>query len=250
VAETQHLAERIAVEGDDEVARLAAAFNSMLAALEESRTQQRRLVRDAGHELRTPLTALRMNIEMLARSDHITEEERRQIMDAAVDEVAALSSLVAEVVDLATDRRSEGPMESLDLNLVVAEAAARCRRRSGREILVTGGGGVATASRSAIGRAVDNLLDNAVKWSPVDTPIEVALTPGRVAVRDHGTGIADADRPRVFDRFYRAETARAMPGSGLGLSIVEQIATEHQGSVFIEDAPGGGAIVGFAIPTS
>ncbi|RPI21461.1 MAG: sensor histidine kinase, partial [Actinobacteria bacterium] len=242
VAETQQLAQRIEVEGEDEVARLAASFNAMLAALEESRLQQRRLVRDAGHELRTPLTALRMNVEMLARPVGISDEVRRELVAAAVEEVEALSALVAELIDLATDRHAEEPMTAVDLGEMVAEAAERCRRRSGREVVVAGDGGTVRVRRSAVARAVDNLLDNAVKWSPEGTPIEVSLASGRVAVRDHGPGIAAEDRPKVFDRFYRADAARAMPGSGLGLSIVKQIAEDHGGSVFVEEAYGGGAV--------
>jgi two-component system sensor histidine kinase MprB len=249
VAETQQLAERIEVEGDDEVARLATSFNAMLAALEESRQQQRQLVRDAGHELRTPLTALRMNVEMLARSEGLSDDVRKELVAAAVEEVEALSSLVTEVIDLASDHRAEEPMEVFDLDGAVAEAAERCRRRSGREIVVVAGGGSVLARRSAIGRALDNLLDNAVKWSEADKPIEISATMGRVAVRDHGPGIAAQDQSRVFDRFYRADSARGMAGSGLGLSIVKQTADDHGGSVFVEEAAGGGAVVGFALPT-
>jgi two-component system sensor histidine kinase MprB len=250
VARTQELGEHIEVEGDDEVARLAATFNAMLAALEESRLQQRRLVRDAGHELRTPLTALRMNVELLARPDGISEEVRRELVAAAVEEVEALSVLVNEVVDLAGDRYADEPMETVDLGVVVAASVDRCRRRSGREVDVAGEGMAVSGRPSAIARAIDNLLDNAVKWSPSDTPIEVTVTAGRVAVRDHGPGISAEDRPRVFDRFYRSSAARALPGSGLGLAIVKQVAEDHGGTVFVEDAPGGGAVVGLALPTA
>lgn len=248
VAETQDLDQRIAVDRDDEVGKLAGSFNTMLAALEESRMQQRRLVRDAGHELRTPLTALRMNVEMLARSNDLPADQRAALLAAATEEVEALSSLVGEVVDLATDRYAQEPEMATDLREVVDEAAARWSRRTGRGVHVAGDGGVADVRRGAIARAVDNLLDNAHKWSPPGASIDVAVDGGRVAVRDRGPGIAATDRSKVFDRFYRAESARSMPGSGLGLSIVEQIAREHGGSVFVEEPDGDGVVVGFAIP--
>lgn len=248
VAATQDLEQQIVVDRDDEVGRLAASFNTMLAALEESRMQQRRLVRDAGHELRTPLTALRVNVEMLARGDDLSAEQRAALLAAATEEVEALSSLVAEVVDLATDRYAAEPKQPADLREIVEESAARSSRRTGREIRVEGSGVVADVRRGAVARAVDNLLDNADKWSPPGAPIDVDVSRGRVAVSDRGPGIAERDRSRVFERFYRAETARAMPGSGLGLSIVEQIAREHGGSVFVEAGREGGAVVGFELP--
>jgi len=249
VAETQSLGERIDIDRDDEVGRLAESFNTMLAALEESRLQQRRLVRDAGHELRTPLTALRMNVALLARDD-LPETERDKVLDAATREVEALSLLVGEVVDLATDRYADEPMSEVDLRSVVEEAVERAQRRMGRAFEVMGDGGLVMGRTSALGRAVDNLLDNANKWSPPDRPIAVRVSDGRVEVSDRGPGIAATDRDRVFDRFYRSDAARALPGSGLGLSIVKQIALDHGGSVFVEETRGGGATVGFEIPAA
>ena len=94
---------------------------------------------------------------------------------------------------------------------------------------------------SRLERAVANLLDNAVKWSPRDGTVEIDLSGGELRVRDHGPGIAADDLPRVFDRFYRAPSARGVPGSGLGLAIVRQVVEEHGGSVTAENAPDGGA---------
>ena len=94
-----------------------------------------------------------------------------------------------------------------------------------------------------ISRAVSNLLDNARKWSPPGGVVEVALRDGVLTVRDHGPGFDEADLPHVFERFYRADRARAMPGSGLGLAIVRQAAEAHGGSADAANAPGGGAVV-------
>lgn len=248
VADTQNLEARMTVEGDDEVARLATSFNAMLAALEDSRLQQRRLVRDAGHELRTPLTALRTNVELLARGSDLPDDERREIIDAVAAEAEELSMLVTEVVDLASDRFSEAPLEVLSLDELVEDSVARARRRTEQEITLTAEPARVQGRPAAIGRAVDNLLDNAAKYDSSNGGIEVSVAGGRVAVRDHGPGIAALDQERIFDRFYRSPSSRATSGSGLGLSIVKQIATDHGGSVFVEDADGDGVIVGFELP--
>jgi two-component system sensor histidine kinase MprB len=107
-----------------------------------------------------------------------------------------------------------------------------------------------TGSRARLARAVGNLLDNAVKWSPPGQPIEVAVDGGEVTVRDHGPGIDEDDLPHVFDRFYRARSARGQSGSGLGLAIVKQVAETHGGSVVAEPASGGGARLRLALPVS
>ncbi len=249
VAQTQELAAPIEVERRDELGRLAASFNAMLAALETSRTQQRRLVLDAGHELRTPLTSLRTNIEVLARSADIAPDERTRLLSDVTAELGDLSDLVTELVDLATDARQAEPVTpGLRLDEVVAAAVDRARRRTGRDIdLVTEPCEV--AGRAAmLDRAVSNLIDNAVKWSPPDRRIDVAVAQGRVTVRDRGPGIDATDLPHVFDRFYRAPLARTMPGSGLGLAIVRNAAEAHGGRAWAEEAPGGGALVGFEVP--
>jgi two-component system sensor histidine kinase MprB len=249
VAETQELGAYIETDRDDEVGRLAAAFNSMLAALEESRRQQHRLVHDAGHELRTPLTSLRTNIELLARADGMAGEQRKELLDDVTFELRELSNLVTEVVDLATDAStSEELLVDLDLDHLVERVVDRARRRTGHPIEVDLEETHLEGRKAMLERAVANLVDNAVKWSPDGEPVEIALHGGRLSVRDRGPGIADEDLPRVFDRFYRSESARGMPGSGLGLSIVKRIVGEHGGSVFIESTPGGGATVGFELP--
>jgi two-component system sensor histidine kinase MprB len=245
VAETQDLGARIEIVSNDEVGRLAKEFNAMLAALETSRQEQQRLVRDTGHELRTPLTALRTNIELLGRAPGLTNEQRSELISAAEAEVKDLSSLVGEVVDLASDRYAEGPTEDLLLDEIVAACVERAKRRFDVEILLEAEPSPVQGRPVALSRAVDNLLDNAVKWGAEDGPIDVEVAGGRVTVRDHGPGIDDDDRDQVFDRFYRSATARSMPGSGLGLSIVKKVVEAHGGEVFAETARDGGAIVGF-----
>jgi two-component system, OmpR family, sensor histidine kinase MprB len=108
---------------------------------------------------------------------------------------------------------------------------------------------VVSGRAAAIERAVGNLVDNALKFDDESTePVEVVQRGGRVEVRDRGPGIAAADLPHVFDRFYRATAARSRPGSGLGLAIVADVAERHGGSVFADARDGGGAVIGFTLP--
>jgi two-component system, OmpR family, sensor histidine kinase MprB len=250
VARTQDLTTPIGAGGTDEVGRLTTSFNTMLGALDRSRRQQQGLVQDAGHELRTPLTSLRTNIDLLARAE-LDPSLRREVVADLQTEVAELSDLTAELVDLATDQRAAEAPTTVDLAVAAEDAAERCRRRSGRPVTVQV---VAPATvqvrRGRLDRALSNLLDNAVKFSPADSPVEVVVEGARVEVRDHGPGIAEADRARVFDRFYRADATRTLAGSGLGLAIVKQFADDHGGTVRAGDAPGGGAAVSVDLGTA
>lgn len=249
VAETKELAARIDVVRDDEVGRLARSFNAMLEALEQSRVQQQRLVRDAGHELRTPLTALRTNIELLARADSLPADQRRELLDAAAFELRELSDLTAELVDLAADPDAVTEVtETVRLDELVERVVDRFRRRTGRVIDLTSEPATVSARSSWLERAVGNLIDNAHKWSPDGASIAVTVAGGRVTVSDRGPGVDAADKERVFDRFYRAPGGRTTTGSGLGLAIVKKVVEEHGGSVFVADRAGGGAEFGFELP--
>jgi two-component system sensor histidine kinase MprB len=244
VSETRDLSRRIEITGTDELSRLAATFNTMLAALEESARAQRALVSDASHELRTPLTSLRTNIEVLARDQALPPGEREKLLSDVTEQLAEMTALIAELVELARGDRVPAEPEDVRLDLVAAEAIERTRRnRPGvtfapelEESLIRG-------VPADIERAVSNLLDNAAKWSPPGGEVAVTVRDGEVVVRDHGPGIDEADRPYVFDRFYRAQSARGMPGSGLGLAIVRQVAEAHGGAVTAEPADGGGTLM-------
>ncbi|HUQ63992.1 MAG TPA: HAMP domain-containing sensor histidine kinase [Acidimicrobiales bacterium] len=243
VAATQDLAVPIPVHGTDEVGRLAASFNTMLVALDTSRAQQRRLVVDASHELRTPLTAVRTNIEFLGRAKTLKADERNKLVAETSLELDELTTLVAELVELATDVRTEEPVEAVDLAEVAEDVANRFQRRTGREVTVTAGDAATIQGRkSMLDRAISNLVDNALKFSNAPDPVEVAVVGATVEVRDRGAGIADDDREKVFDRFYRASEARTLPGSGLGLAIVKQIAELHGGTVTLNERSGGGTV--------
>jgi two-component system sensor histidine kinase MprB len=248
VAETQELAARIDVDRNDEVGRLAHSFNSMLAALEGSREQQRRLVRDAGHELRTPLTAIRTNVELLAKVEDLPADERARMIEDIDSEIQELSTLVAELVEMAADPITIGS-EKHEANLgdVAERVVEKYRRRTGHDIKLDADDSMVYGQVAQLERAISNLIDNATKWSPDGSAIDVTVSAGRVTVSDQGPGIDEQDRPYVFDRFFRATLARSTPGSGLGLSIVAKVAVDHGGSVFVGE-PVAGASVGFEIP--
>jgi two-component system sensor histidine kinase MprB len=236
---------------DDEPGRLAASFNAMLAALEASRDQQRQLVADASHELRTPLTAIRANIELLERAPELPDPDRYAVLHSARGQLEDLTVLVGDLVDLARPggERAQEPPEDLRLDQLVAAAVERARRHApDTPFALSAEPCVVRGRRPGLARAVGNLLDNAVKWSPPDAPVEVGVRDGVVTVRDHGPGIAPHDLPHVFDRFYRAPSARGLPGSGLGLAIVKHVADDHRGTVAAEHAPGGGTLLRLALP--
>jgi two-component system sensor histidine kinase MprB len=231
----------VPTSGGDEVGRLARSFSGMLDALRRSRSQQQRLVEDAGHELRTPLTSLRTNVDTLRRHPELDGAARDELLDDLDSELRELTSLTNELVGLAADSGVEEPVQQVDLATIAARSAARLHRRTGREVVVDTTATPLVGQPRQLARLVDNLLENAAKFSPDGAPIELAVHPGILAVRDHGPGFAAGDLPHVFERFYRADAARATPGSGLGLSIVADIATRHGATATATNLPDGGA---------
>jgi two-component system sensor histidine kinase MprB len=246
VARTRDLSQRVSSEAShDELGRLAASFNVMLAELETSLNSQRQLVADASHELRTPLTSLRTNLELLERGQPTDPAERKLVLGELVSQMERLSTLVSDLIDLARDEQTQLLVEDVHLDAVATDAIAEMRMRypSVRFELDHGSTAVDVVRgvRSRILRAVTNLLDNAGKWSPPGGVVEVAVRGSEITVRDHGPGISPEDEQRVFDRFWRAPAARQLPGSGLGLAIVKDVAETHGGRVTFERPSGGGA---------
>ncbi len=243
------------VEGDDEIARLAGAFNQMLGALAASRDRQRQLVADAGHELRTPLTSLRTNLDLLSQAESgdlgpaLPSETRRELIEDVRAQIEELTTLIGDLVQLARDDGVAPAVEAVDLAGVVENAVARVRLRAPTVHLdaevepwwVVGDAGT-------LERAVTNLLDNAAKWSPAGGTVTARMHQGVLTVDDEGPGVHEPDRPHVFERFWRAEESRSMPGSGLGLSIVQQAAHRHSGDVEVTRSPTGGARFVLTLP--
>ncbi|MFI1422467.1 ATP-binding protein [Streptomyces sp. NPDC020731] len=262
VAHTRDLDADIPDEGGGEIRRLIRSINDMLAALRDSRRAQRLLAEDAAHELKTPLTSLRLNVELLIRLDRrgtldsaLPAESRTRLLNDLGAQVAELSTLAAELTDLARGDVSDENTELLDLADVVVAAAARARSRvPDIEVALDVTSMWVSGRPAALQRAVLNLIDNAGKWSPADQPVQVRLraegASAVLEVDDAGPGIDAADVPRVFDRFYRADSARALPGSGLGLSIVQRVVDAHGGRATVARSARGGALLRVDLPAA
>ncbi|GAA3301608.1 hypothetical protein GCM10020295_45320 [Streptomyces cinereospinus] len=257
VARTEDLTIRIPVDQDseDEVARLSHSFNSMTSALASSRELQQQLIADAGHELRTPLTSLRTNIELLTRSEEtgrpLPEADRKALLASVKAQMTELAALIGDLQELSRPDTGQHPGRAQ----VVAfhhsvESALRRARLRGPELTITADvrPWYVRAEPSALERAVVNVLDNAVKFSPGSGTIEVRLADGALTVRDHGPGIPADELPHVFDRFWRSPGARALPGSGLGLSIVARTVQQAGGRVSLGPAEGGGTVATILLP--
>ena len=253
VARTEEL-RPIPVDGSDEISRLALSFNAMLAALARSQDRQRRLIGDAGHELRTPLSSIRTNLDLLAQADKrggLRPEDRQQLLDDVRAQMDELTNLIGDLTELARDTPQIRNAELIELSNVVEDALIKVRRRAPNlEWDVSIEPFPVWGDERLLGRAVTNLLDNAAKYSvPEDAPtdgrtvglVTVRLQDGVLTVTDSGPGIAEADLPHVFERFYRSSEARSRPGSGLGLAIVKHAAEQHGGMIYARNAPGAGA---------
>jgi two-component system sensor histidine kinase MprB len=244
--------ERLDVHGGDELARLAQTFNRTLDVLEGSVQAQRNLVADASHELRTPIATIRANLQLMADEQRLPPEERAALRRDVIEELDELTALVSDVVELARGSKPSSDPNDVRLDQIVQAAVDRSRRRAPQlTILAEVAPTLVRGEGDRIARAVANLLDNAVTWSPPGATIDVALHDGELTVRDHGPGFSSEDLPFVFDRFHRAPAARAKPGSGLGLAIVRQAADAHDGFVTAANAPDGGALmrIGFGPAT-
>lgn len=236
--------QRLEETGAPELRRLAASFNQTLDALERSVQAQRHLIADASHELRTPMAALRSNIQVFLDAERLPADDRLELQDAILAELDDLTQLVSDVLELARGSTPSQHTEPVELDGIVRDAVDRTRRRAPStrfelEIEPT----VISNSPERVSRAVNNVIDNARKWSPEGEAIEVLVRDGVLTVRDHGPGFDASDLEHVFDRFYRSDRARRMPGSGLGLAIVKQAAETHGGSAVAANAPDGGAIL-------
>jgi two-component system sensor histidine kinase MprB len=227
-------------------ARVAGRFAALLERVEAAQAAQRALVADASHELRTPVTALRTNAELL-RED--PAGDHRAVLDDVVEQTEELSALVTDLIELARGDEPADELQDVRLDALVGEALERARRhapgvRFAAELEPVAVDGVP----ERLGRAVNNLLDNAARFSPPDAPVEVTLRGGELTVRDHGPGVPEAELPHLFDRFFRGAEAREHAGSGLGLAIVRQVAERHGGSVRAAHAPGGGLSMTLTLP--
>jgi two-component system sensor histidine kinase MprB len=242
VTKTRDLSRRVAARGKDELSRLATSFDAMLGQLEASLRSQRQLVADASHELRTPLTSLRTNLELLERGQPSDPAERQQLLADLVTQMERLTTLVGDLIEVAREEETPMPFEELRLDEVVHEVVDDVSFRYPKvHFNVTAAPSSINGVKVRVARAITNLLDNAAKYSPPGATVDVSVANGEISVRDHGPGVAAEDASRVFDRFWRSNDARHLPGSGLGLSIVKDVAESHGGSVTLERPVDGGA---------
>jgi two-component system, OmpR family, sensor histidine kinase MprB len=251
IAETGDPSERVPETGRGELTRLATAFNTMLGALEEAIETQRRFVADASHELRTPLTSMQTNIDVLKQQERLDPAARQRLFDDLQREAHEMRDLIGGLLELARGDDPRLAKTDFRFDELVESVVERARTRfPGLTFETSLEPTTLTGSSERLERAVWNLLENAGKWSEPGSSVEVTLTGGELRVRDHGPGIAPEDREHIFDRFYRAPTARSQPGSGLGLAIVREVAEAHGGTVVAEEAPGGGAVLRLRLDNS
>ncbi|MGW0633479.1 sensor histidine kinase [Streptomyces sp. NPDC002758] len=255
IAHTQDLTVRIPADGNDEIARLSKSFNDMTEALATSRDLQQQLIADAGHELRTPLTSLRANIQLLIRSHtsgrKIPEKAMNDLLHSVESQVGELAALIADLQELS--RPDVNPHETSLHVVALHEVARRAMDRvklRGSELEFTSDldDWYVLSEPSALERAVVNLLDNAVKFSPHGGTVSLRLGDGHLIVRDQGPGISADELPHVFDRFWRSPTARSLPGSGLGLAIVAKTVQQAGGTVALRPADPQGTEAVIRIP--
>jgi len=251
------LSQRVRVSSTDEIGELARAFNAMAEAVERNEALRRNLVSDVAHELRTPLTNLRGQIEAL--EDGLLAPSA-DTLRSLHEEILILSRLVNDLQDLALAEAGQLPLHRGRLVLSEAVEGALASIRAGaaeRGILLHAEAGpelAVDADRERLGQVLRNLLANALTHTPDGGRIEVTARAenGSVSIRvqDTGVGISAEQLPRVFDRFYRADSsrARASGGAGLGLAIVKQLVIAHGGTIGVESEPGRGAAFTFTIP--
>jgi len=243
VTRTSDLTARLRSTGtNDEVGRLSSSFDTMLAALHESVTAQRQLVADASHELRTPLTSLTTNLDLLEDGAGLADPQAPALVRAAREQAGELDQLITDLLDLARYHERAPHRQTVRLDQLTSEAVHRVRQRLPHAVIDADlRPCLVHIDPAGVDHAICNLIDNAIKWSPPGGAVHVVVAAARVSVADHGPGIADEDLPRIFERFYRAPAARAMPGAGLGLAIVGSVAQANGGTIEVRTGSDGSA---------
>lgn len=265
ISRTEDLTRRLEVRGPaDEVGRLAATFNEMLASLEALFATQRRLIADVSHELRTPLTTIQGNVDLLRRGAAADVEVRREVLADIESEVSRMSRLVADLLLLARmDAGGHMEKELVEMDTLLLEVYRQAQIVSnGVEIrLGHEDQAVVLGDSDRLRQLLLNLIDNALKYTPVGGRVTLSLFYKgdwvQVVVADTGIGIRPQDlepgntgTPAIFDRFYRADPARSRGGTGLGLSIAYRIAQAHGGWIDVESQVGEGTAFTVHLPAA
>src|SRR4051812_12086223 len=239
----------------DEVARLGATLNEMLARLEAALARERTFVADASHELRTPLAILRTELELALRQGR-TPEELRAALESAAEETDRLTQLAEDLLVIARADQDGLPVKIDDVPVRRLLDAARDRyapraEANGRAVRVEGDGvGMVKADRTRLDQALANLIENAMRHGDRDVVLSAREADEilELHVRDGGPGFPEDFLSLAFERFTRADPARSRGGAGLGLPIVAAIADAHGGSAGARNLPTGGADVWITLP--
>ena len=255
----EDLAQRVPRRGSgDELDRLAETLNAMLARLDATFTQMRRFAADAAHELRTPLTALRGSIEIALRSER-TPDEYRRVLGSSLEDVERLTRVAEDLLLLSRATAGlEAPRRTVELEPLVIEALDLGTQLGQRAGVTVRAKELAPLSvrgeEGALRRAVTNLVENAIKYTPRGGAVDLALTRAEnravISVADTGLGIPAVDLERIFDPFVRLDAARARDtgGTGLGLAIARSIVAAHDGTISVESTPGSGSRFTIRLP--
>ncbi|HUY10866.1 MAG TPA: HAMP domain-containing sensor histidine kinase [Candidatus Dormibacteraeota bacterium] len=243
---------------DDEIGRLAESFDDLLARLQEAFARERQFISDASHELKTPLTSINANAQMLLRWGDREPAILHESLETIAFESTLLSKMVGGMLLLAkADRGDAIPTEPLSLGALAGEAVTSARPLAAAKALElrlhAEGGIFVDGEANLLRQAISNLIENAIKFTAEGfVEVRVAAEGERaiIEVSDSGPGIPREQRTRIFERFYRVDSAHArdVPGTGLGLAIVRSIARVHGGSVEAGDAAGGGARLRISLP--
>jgi len=258
IARSRELSRRIDVPvTDDELSRLAATFNHMLASIEEAYVAQQRFVADASHELRAPLTAIQANLELLRRGDRMPAEDRAGAIEEAFAEATRMTRLVADLLALA--RADAGvPLRhtvvELDRTLLDVVGEARHMTRGHQLEVEHVDPAAMSGDPDRIRQLLLILIDNAIRYTPPTGRVVVELCNAdgwaTISVRDTGVGITPDALPHVFERFYRGDRARARDpgGTGLGLPIARWVAEQHGGTLELDSELGRGTTARIRLP--
>ncbi|MEU3642028.1 HAMP domain-containing sensor histidine kinase [Lentzea sp. NPDC034063] len=233
-----------------EVGRLASALNTMLGQIEQafamrvsSENRMRQFVADASHELRTPLTSIRGYAELYRQG---AASDAAEVLKRIEDQAERMGLLVEDLLQLARlDSEQPLTLSTVDLVVPVSDAVVEARMRDADRsvsLVLSAGPVLVEADEARVRQVLTNLLDNALIHTPAGSPIEVRLTAEAIEVADHGPGMTLEQASRVFERFYRADSARGPGGSGLGLSIVAALVAAHGWRIELDTAPGEGAV--------
>ncbi len=252
-----HVLDRRVEEGrQDELGRLAAAFNRLLARVQRATQQQERFVADASHELRTPVTALQGHARIVARAAARGDlDQTRESANIIADTAGRMTRTLSELLTLAESDNTRVELHPVRLDQIVQDACAELRSIHGSDrIAVDIDEATVTGDPGRLGELIRILIDNAVKYNAIDEAVTVSVvqtpTGAAVRVRDNGPGLTDEDREHAFERFYRGTAAQHVEGSGLGLAIAKAIADQHHASIRLEPAPERGtlAVLEFSTP--